>query len=148
MGSFLSVCAVIIIAVCFVAGAGVISFLSAHLVPISIIFWGGIFVFAYYMFRQSSDPHEKSIALSIPICILPTYAFIVRSALPEICAMKGFFEPFLAICIELPMAVCFTLLVSIAIGWIGTRFRMPAVAVPIVLTGNIFFTLWVTTLGV
>lgn len=146
MGSFLSVCAVIIIAICFAAGTGAISFLSTYLVPVSIIFWGIILIFTFCISRKTVDAHEKSISLSVPFCLLPTYCFIV-SALPEILSKKGFFEPFLAICIEFPMCICFTLLVGMGIGWVGTRFDEPA-AVSISAIGNIIFTLWVTSLGV
>ena len=147
MGSFLSVCAVIIIAVCFVAGVGIVSFLSTYLVPVSIIFWGAILVFVYCMSKNEKNVHEKCIILSAPFCLIPVY-YLVTTSLPEILSMKGFFEPFLAVCIELPMCICFTLLVGIGIGWVGTRFDEPVAAVSISAIGNIIFTFWVTNLGV
>lgn len=145
--SFFTVLSVIIIAVCFTAGIGIMTFLDTYLIPVSIAFWGCILLFSYCLSRKEKDPHEKSLYLSAPFCLLPVYFFVV-SALPEILAMKGFFEPFLAVCIELPLCVCVTLLVGIGIGWAGNRFQTPIIAVSLTAVGNILFALWVTSLGI
>ena len=146
MITFLNVCACIIIAICFAIGSGSVILLNTYLVPISIVLWGSIFLFTFLALRKNADPEVTSLTLSVPICLMPTYVFIVNCALPDIFAMKGV-EMVLGVLIELPMSVCFILLVSIAIGWIGTRFRKPIVAVPIVLIGNLILMLWVMNLG-
>ena len=148
MAGFFGVLGFLAIAIPFVIGVGVVTFVSTHLVAISVIFWSVILIITLCLLRACPELEEKRIPLAIPICILPTYLFIVKRALPEIGAMTGFFEPFLATCLELPMVVCFSLGVSMAIGWIGTRFRNPFVAVLLVLIGNGIFAGWMMQFGV
>lgn len=144
--SFFTVLSIIAILVPLALGMELVVVLSQYSVPVSLVFWGIIVTFAILNGRKEKNLHDRAFICCAPICLLPVYCFLM-SAVQEIATeIKGF--ELIVVLLELPLCVLFSLGGGLSIGLLAEKCEDPALEAVVMITGNLLFTIFVTSFGI
>lgn len=147
IASFITVTCTILLLVAYALGLGFAQLLHAYSWPISIIFWALLIFVFYQTSKRESNAKERALTISVPFGFLPCYAFTL-SAVGEILELRGGFEQFLAVCIELPLCFCFSLLVGIGVNVLAGKFDEAEAIIPVSIIGNIVSAVILVGIGI
>lgn len=144
--SFFTVAAAIMILVPLALGMELIVFLNKYMWQASLLFWGIIITFCILVGRKEKNEHDKWYMYSAWSNLLPVYFFLI-GAIKDIMAMRGF-EIVLAVLLELPLCFCFCLGGGLSIGLLAEKIEEPVAEATLMITGNILFTVFVSSFGI
>lgn len=145
--SFFTVLSVILILVPLALGMELVVFLNQYSLQISLVFWGIIFIFAILSGQKEKNPHDRAFVWCAPVCLLPVYCFLMSAIQEIVMGIKGF-ELILAVLVELPLCVLFSLGGGLSIGLLAEKCEDPALEAVVIIVGNFLLTLFVTSFGI
>lgn len=143
--SFFTVAGAIMILVPLALGMELIVFLDKYIWEASLIFWMVVIAFCFFLGHKEENKHDKWFIYTGWSSLLPVYCFLV-GAVKEILTMRGF-NVILAVLIELPLCVCFSLAGGLGISFMAEKIKEPVLEVSLMLAGNILLTIFVTSFG-